>query len=858
MRHFWTIGILILLTLIAFGLRVYHLDHFSFWLDEGLTPLRSSYSVSKILTNVVEIQDYPTNDTHPPLYYLLIHGTRQLLGTSDFAFRYPSLLFGVLLVPLLYQFGKSLSNHRTGLLAALFATFNPQQIWYAQEARMYTQLVFLMTVAAFIVWRLWQKPPTSTLRWLGWLILFAMFGLSGALTHYTGGFLLIVQAVTLLWLLWRARQWLLIGLAAVGAVIVTIPILPPLWARLTNGIPETSYSLVPVSVFFLDIVRGFGLGRTAGDNPLLNQLFFWTLCALLIWGVISAEKSRTLLVSYLTAAVFGLLLSSYIFKPIYLGAHHIMVGSPAFLLLLAVGATAIPVRYVGALLVLTVQLFSLENLYRDPSFAKEDYRTQIAEIEQMAGENDVVLYNNAVLMTLYQHYHTRDDLPFTALPVYPYAINAEVNAGLPPTTDAVKALLDQHERVWYIPDAPPDKRDEERIVTQTLQKNAALVWQNQFHGHFAPVNYVTFFAGEVNANVEVEIVRDVPIIWVDLTWQTDTPVILQLRDPAGGVWSEIKAHPIADETSHPLRLPVGMPPATYSLWRDDEQLTTVEIDYIAPTSLELTERTNLTFENGIKLVGYNAPSTTTFPGNPLPITLYWQFDEPLRERWQYRLHVAGNGGVLREDFGRITPSWIDWDKLPPGGIIAQPIGIYPRPTTLAGRYYFEWSVFQEQPSAKRQIGGEMTVQLWPLETDLPTVDNSVIFGDNYFRDVVILEAFALNEHENQLDLTLFWRSLATWTENYAVFVHLVESAELPPIAQSNGIPANNVRPTQTWRSGEIITDRRTITLPTDLPAGDYEIYVGFYAPDSNVRLPVQFEGVPQPFDQLLLTKITRP
>ncbi len=847
-----------LLTLLAYGLRVYHLDHFSFWLDEGLTPLRSSYNIPKILTNVVEIQGFSTNDTHPPLYYLLIHGTRRLFGTADFAFRYPSLLFGVLLVPLLYQFGTALHSRRVGLLAALFATFNPQQIWYAQEARMYTMLVFLMTVASFVVWRLWQHSPATTLRWLGWLSLFSTFGLAGALTHYTGGFLLIVQAIILLWLLWRARQWLLIGLAMLAAMVVAVPILPPLWGRLTNGMPETSYSLVPVQVFFLDIVRGFGLGRTVSYDELLTQFAFWLLTALLIWGVIFAKRARFFLVAYLTSAVFGLLFSSYIFKPIYLGAHHIMVGSPAFLLLLALSASAIPVRYVGAICILATQLFSLNNFYRDPAYAKEDYRGQIQEIEQMAGKNDVVLYNNAVLMTLYQHYHTRDDLPFTALPVYPYAVGAEVDVGLPPTAEAVQTLLNQHERVWYISDAPPDKRDEDGIVTQTLQENAALVWQNEFHGRFAPVNYATFYAGEAVETFQVEVGENRPIIWLNLNQQTNNASTLQLRDPEGGVWSEITAHPVAEQTSHPLRLPIGIPPAIYSIWRDDQQLTTIEIDYITPNALKLDRQTNVAFENGISLLGYTAPSTTTFPGNSLPLTLFWQFNEPIVESWRYRLSVSGSQGMLREDVGRIGADWIAWDKIPTGGIIAQPIGIYPRPTAQAGRYYFEWSVFQDEPSAKRQIGGEMAVELWPLETTLPPVDNSAFIGDNHFGNGVNLEAFALVEKGKQLDLTLFWRSLTEWTEAYEVFVHLVESADAPPVAQSNGIPVGNSRPTQTWRENEVIRDSRTLSLPSDLPAGGYEIYVGFYATESGLRLPVLFEGTSQPFDQLFLTQITLP
>lgn len=57
--------VLILLILLAFVLRLYQLDQYSFWTDEGLTPERSGYSLLEILRNVIYIQGYETKDTHP-------------------------------------------------------------------------------------------------------------------------------------------------------------------------------------------------------------------------------------------------------------------------------------------------------------------------------------------------------------------------------------------------------------------------------------------------------------------------------------------------------------------------------------------------------------------------------------------------------------------------------------------------------------------------------------------------------------------------------------------------------------------------------------------------------------------------
>lgn len=147
------VPILILIILLAFWLRLHNIDAFSFWTDEGLTPLRSGYPISEILSNRIIIQEGTTNDTHPAFYFLLIHLTRRLFGETDFAYRFPSALAGILLVPVMFQFGRRLRDDWVGLVAAFLTAVNAIYIWYANEARMYTIVVLLMAVASYGLWR---------------------------------------------------------------------------------------------------------------------------------------------------------------------------------------------------------------------------------------------------------------------------------------------------------------------------------------------------------------------------------------------------------------------------------------------------------------------------------------------------------------------------------------------------------------------------------------------------------------------------------------------------------------------------------------------------------------------------------
>ena len=176
--------LLILFILLAFGLRLHNLDAFSFWTDEGLTPLRAGYSIPEILSNRIIIQEGITKDTHPPLYFLIIHFTHQLLGETDFAYRFPSVLAGILLVPLLFQFGQRWRRRSLGLLAALLTAVNPLQIWYANEARMYTLVVLLAAIASYLLLR---ALSGGSLR--RYLPLYLVFASLAVYTHYTAAIL---------------------------------------------------------------------------------------------------------------------------------------------------------------------------------------------------------------------------------------------------------------------------------------------------------------------------------------------------------------------------------------------------------------------------------------------------------------------------------------------------------------------------------------------------------------------------------------------------------------------------------------------------------------------------------------------
>jgi len=155
--------------------------------------------------------------------------------------------------------------------------------------------------------------------------------------------------------------------------------------------------------------------------------------------------------------------------------------------------------------------------------------------------------------------------------------------------------------------------------------------------------------------------------------------------------------------------------------------------------------------------------------------------------------------------------------------------------------------------------GTIDVSPWPMETELPAVDNLVAaeFGDPELISLhgydLLTEMITPNE---SIDLSLVWRSFTDAVPvNYSVFLHLADDNE-NIIAQRDGIPAGGSRPTTSWRQDEIIVDPHVLTIPADAESGEYNLWIGFYDPITGQRLPVSLEGNQQADNRLLLQIIT--
>ncbi len=931
--------ILLAVVLLAYGLRLHNLDAFSFWTDEGLTPERSGYPIAQILRNDIVIQGVVTKDTHPPFYYLLVHLTRDLFGTTDFAFRYPSVLAGVLLVPLLYQFGRRLQSVGLGLIVALLAAVNPLQIYYSQEARMYTLIVLLGAAASYVLWRALSHPDlTRRLLWR-YLILYAVLAGLTVYTHYTAIFLFAVQSLFWAWLLWReGLRWVII--AAVGAaVLLAIPLVPYTVPRLFTG-AEANYSYVPPQVMLQDVVHFFTSGLTTNFSLLSTRLFDLLALALVLVGLWAARtwQKRLFLLSWLLAVVFGLMAGSLV-KPMYQGVRHIMLGSPAWIILVGYGIWALlrwapfaagetvrrrrlnPVGLLALALVVGGAAVALNNLYANPDYAKDNFRAMIRFIEQRAGDRDVLVYNNAVLLPLHEHYRQRDDIAVTALPGYP-----QMATGSEPE---LTTLATHYDRIWFITDPPADGRDDDQLIQRWLEANQTELINRLFPARTTVARVLAFDTGAAVARPTTPLEQPVgwdgwpaltsatvttaqpvalPALWADLVWQGEAPppdarLRLALHD-ANGREAALSGQPLVrDETavwdplggnrfSYGLPLPAGLASGRYTLTVQPEDGGGNPLGDpvpVAPVSLagtsawpappialaDPTDPDNAAYgppairwDNGLNLQAAVAWDETVRPGNNLPLTLFWSAGKTAVPTTNLRYRLAVMDAQGNEVRWQAEPPGAPWlAEIPAGDLVREVTSLYFDPATEPGLYHLQWQLLDGETvidgrapwwPLSRQTIDHGTVRVVPWPLETQAPTSAPEIGASFGPAIDLSHYERFPPADGTLPLTLYWQANAQPDTGYLVFLHLVSEATGEIVSQLDRIPVDGLRPTTGWRRGELLTDSYTLPLPDDLPAGRYHLNVGLYNPDDGTRPPVTIDGVDQPGDQLRLLSFDWP
>ncbi len=214
--------------LLALVLRVFGIATESFWVDEAFCAATTSGPIAQTL-------ELTAKDTHPPAYFLGLSLWRQMFAQGDIdptglaiVLRGYSVAWSLLGLLLLMELARSMAGWPAARLAGVFAAFNPLDIYFANEARMYAQATTIALAGALALWHWTQsvRHGGAPADWWRAAAVFAVCGAALLLTHYAGVTFLVGQGLLVLPIFARQRAWSsLVGLS-VATLAVAVTFLP--------------------------------------------------------------------------------------------------------------------------------------------------------------------------------------------------------------------------------------------------------------------------------------------------------------------------------------------------------------------------------------------------------------------------------------------------------------------------------------------------------------------------------------------------------------------------------------------------------------------------------------------------------
>jgi hypothetical protein len=258
------------------------------------------------------------------------------------------------------------------------------------------------------------------------------------------------------------------------------------------------------------------------------------------------------------------------------------------------------------------------------------------------------------------------------------------------------------------------------------------------------------------------------------------------------------------------------------------------------------------FGDALALIDYDLPSRTFRAGQVIAFTARLETRKVPAHQvvWRLQLRDLDHNSAVE---ARIDPfdNKFPLQRWPANKVVSQPFTLTLPTDVRAGLYDFELGLYyvgNGSPLEYRAVDGatDDVVSLGQIKVELPGATTHELGAATRLNlqlgDSISLLGYRLPTRSpippgGSLKVYLYWQSLAAPSQDFTVFVHLLDPAGILR-AQSDSSPRRGTYPTSTWTPGEIVLELRTLQLPSDAPPGNYHLEVGMYQWPRLVRLPI--------------------
>lgn len=293
-RHLF---VLLLITLLAAALRLFRLSEWSLWVDEVHTFRDFTIDEDAFWRGNSRVRYYPAS------FQLMRWLAPYLPSLGEGWLRLPFAFFGIATVPTIALMGRLIVGRGAALAAALLLAVSPWHIFWSQNCRSYSMLLFFVVLAAAAWWQAVQKR--AHVWYLGAIVCLFLAGLS----HFSAYFL--AMAFAFHWIIvWRTRgrygmsaleRWLPATLLVIAAATALwwVPIVLDLVAHVQRAKGGASVAhLAATTVYYLRppmIIAGIGGMLWLRDRVRHSQVFlvYWAVvppCAVAIWSAVANSQ----------------------------------------------------------------------------------------------------------------------------------------------------------------------------------------------------------------------------------------------------------------------------------------------------------------------------------------------------------------------------------------------------------------------------------------------------------------------------------------------------------------------------------------------------------------------------------------
>jgi hypothetical protein len=403
----------------ALLIRLYHLKRHNFWVDELFTL--------KALDHV-RSQDawFLFQDLHGPLYTAFAVILSFLVQGEGL--RIISAIAGAATVIPMTAWGRRVGGEGLGAWLGLLTALSPFMLWYSQELRNYSFLMFF-SACFFLAIESWREGKPGRAGFLG----FVLSAWLGLLSNLTFLLLLMAAGVSLL-AVNRGQRIRTLGRLVLAAMIILVLTLPWVISFTTQMAPqrlvvsapawdeaplrgETTFSPLAIPYTIFSLLVGYSYGPSLPElhwgtaSAIANHLPAILIAGLIMGGAIllglkQLPRRRGVQLLLIIAITLGLasFLAMKNFK-VY-NVRYVSMVLPALLLMVAFGSLKIRKSWLRATLSISVVLLFLISMaqhFWNPDYSKEDCRLAAEVI--VGGSQDEDLIVVAIVSEPFKQYY---------------------------------------------------------------------------------------------------------------------------------------------------------------------------------------------------------------------------------------------------------------------------------------------------------------------------------------------------------------------------------------------------------------------------------------------------------------------